>query len=160
MFSLLLHTSSIGLLTIVSTLNITHTLYMTNLSRITVSAGNLKRTVLTFLLLLTVSFAMASGRSYRFRVMSRVFRYASTVDTSRLRSVDTRAYLKYDIRINRRNAILLAIPTMFAVANGGDREYIGETYDRITIGKNGEIKAKRLLDRSTVPHQKIGRAHV
>ena len=81
MFSLLLHTSSIGLLTIVSTLNITHTLYMTNLSRITVSAGNLKRTVLTFLLLLTVSFAMASGRSYKFRVMSRVFRYASTVDT-------------------------------------------------------------------------------
>lgn len=153
MFSLLLHMSFIGLLTIVSTLNITHTLYMTNLSRITVSAGFLKRTVLTFLLLLTVSFAMASGRSYRFRVMSRVFRYASTVDTSRLRSVDTRAYLKYDIRINRRNAILLAIPTMFAVANGGDREYIGETYDRITIGKNGEIKAKRLLDRSTVPHQ-------
>lgn len=153
MFSLLLHTSFIGLLTIVSTLNITHTLYMTNLSRITVSAGNIKRTVLTFLLLLTVSFAMASGRSYRFRVMSRVFRYASTVDTSRLRSVNTRAYLKYDIRINRRNAILLAIPTMFAVANGGDREYIGETYDRITIGKNGEIKAKRLLDRSTVPHQ-------
>lgn len=148
MFSLLLHMSFIGLLTIVSTLNITHTLYMTNLSRITVSAGFLKRTVLTFLLLLTVSFAMASGRSYRFRVMSRVFRYASTVDTSRLRSVDTRAYLKYDIRINRRNAILLAIPTMFAVANGGDRSISARL---MTASPSARTVRLRRRDCSTAP---------
>ena len=104
-------------------------------------------------LLLAVAQSQAASRRYTLQAMKRVFRYASSIDTFGVGKRQSYAYLKYDIRINRRNAILLAIPTMFAVANGGGREHIGETYDIIDIDNRGEIQARRLLDRSTIPHQ-------
>lgn len=85
--------------------------------------------------------------------MKRVFGYAATVDTSTLRQVESYAYLKYDLHTNRRNALLLAIPTMFAVANGGDREHVGETYSRVYCDASGEMRSERLLERTTVPHR-------
>lgn len=105
------------------------------------------------LLLAVATISLAASRRYTLQTMKRVFNYAATVDTFGMTPCERYAYLKYDIRINRRNAILLTIPTMFAVANAGDREYIGETYDHMIIDGKGNIHAKRLLDRSTIPHQ-------
>ncbi len=111
-----------------------------------------------YMLLLTVMLAQpgssaAASRRYSLQTMKRVFAYAATVDTTGLRQKESYAYLKYDLRTNRRNALLLAIPTMFAVANGGDREHVGETYSRVTCTPSGELHATRLLEHSTVPHQ-------
>lgn len=97
--------------------------------------------------------ASAASRRYTLHTMKRVFGYAASVDTVGGNPGGSYAYLKYDIRTNRRNAILLAIPTMFAVANGGDRDHVGETYSRVTSRRPGEFSATRLLERSTVPHQ-------
>lgn len=97
--------------------------------------------------------AGAASRRYTLQTMKRVFSYASSVDTTGYKSNESYVYLKYDLRTNRRNAILLAIPTMFAVANGGDREHVGETYSRVVATRPGEYRATRLLERSTIPHQ-------
>lgn len=97
--------------------------------------------------------AQAASRRYALHTMKRVFGYAATVDTSSLRRMESYAYLKYDLRTNRRNALLLAIPTMFAVANGGDREHVGETYSRVYCSPSGEMRSERLLERTTVPHR-------
>lgn len=109
--------------------------------------------VLLGILLLAATQSEAASRRYTLQTMKRVFRYASTVDTFGVADRKTYAYLKYDIRINRRNAILLSIPTMFAIANSGEREHIGETYDAVTVNNRGEMRARRLLDRTTIPHQ-------
>ncbi len=85
-------------------------------------------------------------------VVSLMFGYAARADTSVHPPAESHAYMKYRLRTNRRNAILLTVPTMFAIANGGKREYVGETYDRITTGSGGELHATRLLERTTVPH--------
>ena len=95
----------------------------------------------------------AASRRYTLHTMKRVFDYASSVDTTGMYPRESYAYLKYDIRVNKRNAILLTIPTMFAVANTGDREHVGETYNHLVMRRPGDIRTTRLLDRSTIPHQ-------
>ena len=109
--------------------------------------------LLAALALLPDSQASAATRRYTLHTMKRVFAYAASVDTAGHKPGDSYAYLKYNLRTNRRNAILLAIPTMFAVANGGDREHVGETYSRVTSTRPGDFRATRLLEHSTVPHQ-------
>ena len=97
--------------------------------------------------------SMAASRRYTLQTMKRVFAYAASIDTVGRKPHDSYAYLKYDIRTNKRNALLLAVPTMFAVANGGDREHVGENYSRIVSKRPGDFETTRLLDRSTIPHQ-------
>lgn len=96
--------------------------------------------------------ACAQGRGYTLHTMRRVFDYASTIDTVGLGARESYAYLKYDIRTNHRNSLLLAIPSMFALANTGDREHVGETYDRVVTTRPGDFSATRLLERNTIPH--------
>lgn len=97
--------------------------------------------------------ALGASRRYTLQTMKRVFGYAASVDTTGMGKGGSYAYVKYDIRTNKRNAILLAIPTMFAVAHGGDREYVGETYSRVNNAHPDRFDATRLLERSTVPHE-------
>ena len=118
---------------------------------------NIKHTAARLAAAIAVAFmatlaASAASRRYTLTTMKRVFAYAASVDTAGKRPGDSYAYLKYDIRTNRRNTILLTIPTMFAVANGGDREHVGETYSRVASTRPGDFRATRLLDRSTIPH--------
>lgn len=93
-----------------------------------------------------------ASRRYTIHTMKRVFGYAASIDTTNLKPRENYAYLKYDIRTNRRNAILLGIPTMFAIANAGDRDHVGETYDRVVMRRPGDFKATRLLERNTIPY--------
>ena len=97
--------------------------------------------------------ALGASRRYTLQTMKRVFGYAASVDTTGMGKGGSYAYVKYDIRTNKRNAILLAIPTMFAVAHGGDREHVGETYSRVNNAHPDRFDATRLLERSTVPHE-------
>lgn len=80
-----------------------------------------------------------------------MFDYAATVDTAYIEHREKYAYLKYSLRINRRNAILAAIPTLWMISRSGDSEYVGETYDRVYVERFGEMKATRVLERTTFP---------
>ena len=97
--------------------------------------------------------AFGASRRYTLQTMKRVFDYAASVDTTSVGRMKTYAYVKYDIRTNKRNGILLVIPTMFAVANGGDREHVGETYSRVDNANPDNFSATRLLERSTIPYE-------
>ena len=110
------------------------------------------RLILLIMLLVVANVAGAASRHYTLHTMKRVFAYAASVDTTGLKPRESYAYLKYDIRTNHRNAILLGIPTMYAVANAGDREHVGETYDRVVAQRPGDFKTTRLLERNTIPH--------
>lgn len=113
----------------------------------------LRTVILALLVLACCMDTQAASRRYTLLTMKNVFGYAASVDTAGMEPRDSYAYTKYNIRTNRRNAILLAIPTMFAVANTGDREHFGEMYSRVTLRRPGDMKVRKLLDRSTIPHQ-------
>ena len=94
----------------------------------------------------------AADRRYALQIMKRVFGYAASVDTVGLKAQESYAYLKYDIRTNRRNCLLLAIPTMYAIANTGVREHVGETYDRVIMKRPGDMRLTQMLERNTIPY--------
>lgn len=112
----------------------------------------MKRFMLTTMtLLLAVTTAMAADRRYTTNAMKRVFAFAASVDTTGSDSTESRAYVKYRLNINRRNWVLLSIPTMYAIANSGEREHTGEIYYRLTT-KGGDFQLERLASHSTIPH--------
>ena len=94
----------------------------------------------------------AADRKYALQIMKRVFGYAASVDTVGLKAQESYAYLKYDIRTNKRNCLLLAIPTMYAIANTGVREHVGETYDRVIMKRPGDMRLTQMLERNTIPY--------
>ena len=72
--------------------------------------------ILTILFVFVVSGVRADNRSYTLQTMKRVFSYAASVDTTEHSPKEGYAYTKYAIRTNRRNAVLLTVPSMFAIA--------------------------------------------
>ena len=70
----------------------------------------------------------ADNRRYTLQTMRRVFGYAASVDTTERNKKEGYAYTKYSIRTNRRNAVLLTVPSMFAIANASKREVFGEKF--------------------------------
>lgn len=112
----------------------------------------MKRLMLTIMtLFLAVMTAMAADRRYTMTTMKRVYAFAASVDTVGSDSAESRAYVKYRLMTNRRNLVLLSIPTMYAIAHSGEREHAGESYYRLTV-KGGDIQMKRLATHSTIPH--------
>ena len=87
-------------------------------------------------------------------MMKRIFSYYSTVDTTEYDDHPTYTYTKYHLNVKRRNFILLAVPTMYAVAHGGKRSYVGEAYSKIKLLGNHKIDATRLLELTTIPHKR------
>lgn len=87
-------------------------------------------------------------------VMDRVFGYKNTVVHERHDTLKSYNYVKYSLQVRRRNAILLTIPTLYAIAHGPDRSYLGETYSRMTFLNRDTNTVRRLLDITTMPHRK------
>jgi len=92
--------------------------------------------------------------AYADSVVNMIFQYAQSVDTTGRGAETTYAYSKFQIRTNKRNATLMLVPTMYAVAHGGGRKFIGEFYSRINIDQKGSPISKRLLNISTIPHRR------
>lgn len=112
----------------------------------------LRRTlVLSAFLLGTLPMA---ARSLETRLLVfRVYRYAADMDTLRDEPAPpTYTYQRYHMRTLRRNPVLMAVPSMYAVAHGGAREYVGEAYDRVEMTSRYDFRSTRLLERTTIPH--------
>lgn len=94
-----------------------------------------------------------SGRQEQRRYAKKIFAYPSTIDTSTQElSTHSYTYIKYNISTNKRNPILLAVPTMYAVAHSGQRRHVSETYDSVCVNTSRIKSAHHILQRSTIPH--------
>lgn len=98
----------------------------------------------------------AAGRDDERRtLLERLFDYAATTDTAALDIDTTYTYTKFDIDVRRRNVALWAVPTMYTIARGEQRRYVGETYERIIGGDDmSRAAVERLLYRTTVPRRR------
>ena len=86
--------------------------------------------------------------------MQRVFSYASTVDTTAQTDSVRNTYIKYSLRVNRRNPILLAIPTMYAIAHGEQRAYVGEIFGRFIMNGLQDDHFEEIQKNTTIPHRR------
>ncbi len=95
-----------------------------------------------------------SKDALRDSVLSRIYTYVSKIDTTGLIGTSTYAYTKFQMHTNKRNATLMMVPTMYAVAHGGGRRFISEFYNKVTYGGDGKFNFRRMLNVSTVPHRR------
>lgn len=108
-----------------------------------------KLAVIAFLCLVAAS---AWGQR-RNSVLRKTFLYAASVDTTGLDEDTTFAYRKFSLNV-KKNWTLMAVPTMYAVAHGGARNYFGEIYTRTDGIINGRMMNKTLLTCTTLPHSR------
>ena len=111
----------------------------------------------TTLLLLTVATAAtargeAPSHNYRDSVMALVFRYAQRIDTTGIHRQSAYTYTKFQMDSHRRNALLMLVPTMYAVAHGAGRTFISEYYNKSLF--DSQSSYRRLLTTSTIPHRR------
>lgn len=100
---------------------------------------------------------------FRDSVISRIFAYASKIDTTGMYQQDSYSYTKFHLRTNHRNATLMLVPTMYAIAKGAGRQFMGEYYNQLYYDKNPkarQIKYHRLLNISTIPHRRNAMASI
>lgn len=87
-------------------------------------------------------------------LLERVFRFKASVDTTATTDSVTYAYRKFYLNVERRNVLLLPVPTMYRIAHGPRREYIEETYERITQKGLRQASVNRMVFLSTIPRRK------
>lgn len=87
-------------------------------------------------------------------MLHKIYSFASTVDTTGLQGTRTYAYHRFEISIPKRNITLMAVPTMYGIANREARTFVGEFYDRVDIEGYGKLKTQRLLEINTIPHRR------
>lgn len=85
-------------------------------------------------------------------MLHRIYDYAATVDTSEMKGSVAYAYKRNTLHVDKRNFTLLAVPSMYVIAHGGDRMYVSEAYDRIVFNGMNDYDSKRILTLTTVPH--------
>lgn len=103
-------------------------------------------------LICLLSQAVAADRS-KGAMLKKIFVYPTTIDTTTQKlSTHSYTYIKYNISTDKRNLILLAVPTMYAVAHSGQRRHISETYDSVCVNTSRIKSAHHILQRSTIPH--------
>lgn len=86
-------------------------------------------------------------------VLNRIFNYKATVDVL-LADTSAYVYTRYDLGVQRRNFLLLFVPSLYAIAKG-QREYAGEVYTRLDVGDNTVKSSVNAIHTSTVPHNRM-----
>lgn len=86
-------------------------------------------------------------------LLERMFNYAATVSGDTINAGKSLNYTRFALNIERKNLTLLAVPTMFAVANGGQRHYIDESYNELSGYGTDDMDSRTLLRTTTIPHR-------
>ena len=111
------------------------------------SKNNIIFAIVAFLVMMTTP-SMAGRRDSL--LLKKLFSYASTIDTSKIQPTSY-VYERCETNVKRRNFLLLAVPTMFAVAHSGRRNYLSETYGAVNTNNYPHIQFEKLAKVSTFP---------
>ena len=87
-------------------------------------------------------------------MLNRIYKYAETIDTTEINHSYTYSYQLSLIDVEKRNFTLLAVPSMYVIAHGGDRKYISETYDQVSFHDFRKFESRRMVTLTTIPHHR------
>lgn len=92
-------------------------------------------------------------RKSKLTLLRRVHTYAMTIDTTNMPKV-TYAYARSTVRVERRNPVLMLVPTAYVISHGKQRQYLSEVYSKITLKNYDDFVTQPLLRITTIPHRK------
>ena len=85
-------------------------------------------------------------------VLNRVWSYRRNY-TVPANGTEQNVYMRYTFGMDRRNALLFLVPTMYVIADG-DRHFVGESYCRLSFRDADEYDMKRQVVWGTIPRQR------
>lgn len=86
-------------------------------------------------------------------LLERVFSYDSHYANNDS-DVQRNMYLRFSMKTDRRNFLLMFIPSMYNVSRG-KRKYIAESYSEVSFKSISDYNVNRRLVSSTIPHHKL-----
>lgn len=98
--------------------------------------------------------AASAARANADTVLQRVFSYAASIDTTGINGSSRVVYAKATFNVLRRNPTLMLVPTMYAVAHGDKRQYITESFSRLTYRAGKGTTVDNIARLTTVPHSR------
>ena len=110
--------------------------------------------ILIFLLFGILSAIAEDRDDSDIKILRRIWSYRSSIDTSLIKADTTYSYNRFYIRTQRRNILLLAIPSMYEVAHGKRREFMFENYNRVIFNDLDNYKQQTQVFLNTIPHRR------
>lgn len=107
--------------------------------------------VATVWLLLSAKGVSAKNR-IETTLLERMWNYALTADTLNNMPLESYNYHRLTLHTDKRNLLMLIVPTMYDLARSKRRDFVSEYYDRVDYDGNINLTTKRLLSISTLPH--------
>lgn len=93
-------------------------------------------------------------------MLERMFHYAQAIQDKRHTNHTNYNYTRFALDVERKNFSLLAIPTMFAIANTGQRLFVDESYNIVYNYGSPDMRSKTLLRNTTIPHRKMAMENI
>lgn len=115
----------------------------------------MKRLFITIILLNVVLMVLAGNHRMKFvhgsETIVLISDYAESLRVLQKDTGNANMYVSYNIKINKRNFTLLAIPSMYSVVRG-ERKFAGESFYALKLFGGKVLKVDMLQRISTVPH--------
>lgn len=116
--------------------------------------AGIKRVSIIFVILLLALTAQADDHTVQ-QLLHRIYAYAESVPPLPNDTAESYAYLRYSLNVRKRNWTLMAVPTMYAIAHGKQRQYVGESFFRIRSKGMKVFGTDRLLSVGNIPHHRL-----
>ena len=105
-----------------------------------------QRVGITWLLLcvlLSLSITADAKRGKKLSLLHRVHTYATTVDTANV-SKEFYSYSRAFIKVDKRNPILMLVPSAYIISRGGKREFLTERFSKIRMKNYSDFDTRTL----------------
>lgn len=103
--------------------------------------------------MLTTALTATAGTRSDIELLERMFDFSKTAAAHVTPKSSSYIYTRFFIDIKKKNPTLLLVPSVFAIANSGQRKYVGEAYSKMIIDGEGHSETQPLLRVTTVPHR-------
>ncbi len=100
--------------------------------------------------LLSLSVNTDAKRVRKLSLLRRIHTYATTIDTTNMPN-EAYSYSRAFIKVDKRNPILMLVPTARIIARGSKREFLTENFSKIRMRNYNDFDTKPLLRISNVP---------
>jgi len=107
--------------------------------------------IISLAFVLFAATASASDK-YEAEVLRRVFTFQENYNP-KVKDHSMQVYTKHYYETRRRNFLLWTIPSMYTIARG-DRKFMSERYDKVTITGANSYTRKRQVYYTTIPHNR------
>ena len=118
----------------------------------TFAPEKMKRFLLTTYTTLAIMTSASGETQIDSLVMSRMYGFLQN-NAEKIDSFSTNVYTKHLYQIHKRNATLMAVPSMYTIAYG-KRAFVSEEYSKFSFKNIGECENKRQAYCTTIPHNR------